>query len=110
MNDAARAVPAFAREFEIAGGVAIESDAELVEQQLFHGGRTLAHELIDSGGIRGAVAGVENVARELTGVRRGVVNDAALRPVAIGDERTLEREELDREPGLGRMQRIRRAR
>ena len=79
-------------------------------QQLLHRARALAHEVIDRDRVGRAVAGVRDVAGQRGGIARRVVDDAALRPVAVGDERLGQREQLDGEPELRRLQGIRRAR
>jgi hypothetical protein len=48
----------------VARGIAVETHVEFVEQELLHRRRALAHQLVDGLGIRGAVAGLEDVARQ----------------------------------------------
>ena len=93
VEDAARAVAALPGELEGAGGIAVEGDAELVEQQLLHRGRTLAYQLLDRRRIRGAVAGGHNVRPQSRRVAR-LVNDAALSPIAVRHEGAVEREQF----------------
>ena len=45
----------------------------------------------------------QNVLRELRGIRAGVVNDPALRPVAVGSQRPAQRQEFDLEARASRM-------
>ena len=97
VDDAFLAVAAFARQLEFAGGGAVEIDVEFVEQELFHGGGTFVDELGHGRGIRGVVAGGLDVVRERTGGGGlgWVVDDPALRPIAVGGERFGQREQLD---------------
>src|SRR4051812_15580201 len=69
VNDAPLTMPAFAGKIESAPGVAIEAHVELVEQELPYGPRTLAHELVDGGGISHVVARLENVALQFLRIR-----------------------------------------
>ena len=69
---------------------------EFVKQELFHGGGPFVDELGHGRGIRGVVASGLNILRERTGGSGfgGVVDDPALRPVAVGGERFGQREQF----------------
>ena len=86
VDDAAFGVAALAREMEVAARRAIETDVQLVEQQLLPRGRAFLYELVDGRGVGRAVARLEDIARQLRGLGAGIVDDAALRPVAVGPE------------------------
>ena len=86
-----------------------KAHVEFVEQQLLHRARAFAHEMLDRHGIRRAIAGLEDVARQRGGIVRRVVDDPALRPVAVGRERLGERKQFDGEAELRGVQRIGRA-
>ena len=78
---------ALAGEIERAGGIAVKADVELVQQHFLYGRRSLAHEVLDRLRICAAIARLEDIARQRLRIRRRVVNDSALRPVAVGRQR-----------------------
>ena len=51
MDDPPFPVPALDRQIELAGSIAIERDAQLVDQHLLHDARSLPHKLLDRRGI-----------------------------------------------------------
>ena len=107
MDDAAGAVAAFAGQFELARLVAVETDLKFIEQQFAHGSRPLRNQLPNGSRIGGTIAGLENVAGQQFRVVGGVVDDAALGPVAVGFQRLAKRQQRNLEPGLGRVQCVR---
>jgi hypothetical protein len=106
VDDAPRAVPALAGQVQGAGAVAVEAHRQFVEQQFLDRPRPFAHEVLDRGRVGRPVARRHDVARQRGGIGRRVVDDAALRPVAVGRERFGEREQLDVEAERRRPQRV----
>ena len=109
VDDPARAVTALPRQVEPAAGFAVEADVEFVQQKLLHRPRPFPHEMFHRRRVRRAVAGRDDVARQQCRIRRRVVDDTALRPIAVGRQRFREREQFDGKAKLRHLQRVRRA-
>ena len=99
VNDAPGAVPPFARQLQVTLVRTVEGNVQLVQQQFADRQRTLAHQLSDGRRVGGCVAGFEDIALQQLRLGRGVVDDASLRPVAVGFQRPAEGQQGDVQPG-----------
>ena len=106
VDDATLAVTAFAGEIQRACRIAIKADVQFIEQQFFHCARAFADQLLDGGRVGRAIAGREDVPGQFDGIGRGVVNDAALGPVAVGLQGRTSGQQVNPESGRGCMERI----
>ena len=105
VNDAPRAVPPLARQFQFSIGIAIKRHPQFIQQEFLYRQGALAHEVLHRPGIRRVVTRHDDVLRQFFR-RLGVVDDAPLRPVAVGRQGSVKREQFNFQSAARRVQRI----